>query len=103
MDRNEISGIIKGIFIAFGLNIAAVISLVLLAGLLGQILGNLIGTPTIFAIAGIGIFQVLYIIPYGIMLKRQRQFAMMKGVIIGAVIVVLLNGACWLSVTSAYR
>ncbi len=46
--------------------------------------------------AGISITQLIYVIPVIIWLNRQRQFALKKGVIIGAVITALLNGGCYL-------
>ena len=50
----------------------------------------------LFAVFGIGIFQLFYIIPFVLLLKRRQQFTLMKGVIIGAVITALLNGGCYL-------
>jgi hypothetical protein len=46
--------------------------------------------------AGISITQLIYIIPVIIWLNRRGQFALKKGVIIGAVITALLNGGCYL-------
>ncbi len=46
--------------------------------------------------AGISITQIIYIIPTIIWLNRRGQFALKKGVIIGAVITALLNGGCYL-------
>lgn len=46
--------------------------------------------------AGISITQLIYVIPVIIWLNRRRQFALKKGVIIGAVITALLNGGCYL-------
>jgi hypothetical protein len=100
--RNEGLDIFNGIVIAFGFNIIAGFFLLLLAGILGQI-SAILTQFFLLAIASIGIFQVVYILPYALKLKREGQFGMMKGVIIGAVIVALLNGACWLSLTRAYK
>jgi hypothetical protein len=46
--------------------------------------------------AVISITQLIYVIPVIIWLNRRRQFALKKGVIIGAVITALLNGGCYL-------
>ena len=46
--------------------------------------------------AGISITQLIYVIPLIIWLNRRRQFALKKGVIIGAVLTALLNGGCYL-------
>ncbi|HBE20794.1 MAG TPA: hypothetical protein DEG17_00935 [Cyanobacteria bacterium UBA11149] len=44
----------------------------------------------------IGIVQFLYVIPLAIHLKRKEKIGIVKGVIIGAIITILLNGGCWL-------
>lgn len=100
-NRNELLGIFLGIILAFVLNAVGIGVLFLLGVSISQI-NALIGQLCLFAIAGIGIFQVVYIIPYSVKLKRDGNIGMMKGLIIGAVIVALLNGACWLSFSSLY-
>jgi hypothetical protein len=52
----------------------------------------------VWIIGAIGFFfwQLLYVIPLIIWLKRRRKMGMMKGVIIGAVLTALLNGSCYL-------
>jgi hypothetical protein len=57
----------------------------------------------IFGSMGISITQLLYVIPVIIWLDIRRQFALTKGVIIGAVITALLNGGCWLLLISGSR
>lgn len=49
-----------------------------------------------FSIMGISITQLIYVIPVIVWLKRRQKIALMKGVIIGAVITALLNGGCYL-------
>ncbi len=41
-------------------------------------------------------WQLLYVIPLTIWLKRWGKVGMMKGVIMGAVLTALVNGACYL-------
>ena len=50
----------------------------------------------VLIVAAIGIVQLLYVMPIIIWLRRRQQFALVKGVIIGAVITALVNGACYL-------
>ena len=57
----------------------------------------------VFGSIGISITQLLYVIPVIIWLHIRRQFALTKGVIIGAVITALLNGGCWLLLYSGSR
>ncbi len=75
-NENEFPSIISGIFQVFGLNI-----LIMFVGI---------------TVPFIGIVQLLYVIPLAIHLKRQQKVETMKGVIIGAVITLFLNGGCWL-------
>jgi hypothetical protein len=70
--------------------------------LLGYIIGSILGGYTIFGVwiggsLGFFLIQLLYVIPLVLRFKRQGKTARMKGVIIGAVITALLNGACFLS------
>ncbi len=43
-------------------------------------------------------WQLLYVLPLTIWLKRRGKIGMMKGGSIGAVITALLNGACYLAI-----
>ena len=47
----------------------------------------------------ISITQLIYVSPTLIWLWRRQQFALEKGVVIGAIITVLLNGGCYLLFT----
>lgn len=48
----------------------------------------------IYGFCSLFLWQLLYVIPWLIYLKRKRFFAAAKGVIIGAVITALLSGFC---------
>jgi hypothetical protein len=54
-----------------------------------------------FAAVTFGLTQLLYVMPRGIYLYRQKNWPRFKGVVIGAVIAALLNGGCWLLVYEA--
>jgi uncharacterized BrkB/YihY/UPF0761 family membrane protein len=54
------------------------------------------GLITVLALLGIGIAQALYVIPLCLYLAKRRRYMLMKGVIIGACITALLNGACYI-------
>ena len=78
---------------------ATFISHAVVLTLLG-ILANLLDSSTLggiafFGIFGIGLAQLLYILPLIIWLRRKGRNDTMKGVIIGAVITLLLNGSCF--------
>ena len=46
---------------------------------------------------GFVFWQLLYVIPLCLWLKRQGKIGMMKGVIIAAILTALVNGACFLT------
>jgi hypothetical protein len=48
------------------------------------------------SILGIGLTQLLYVIPLGIYFHRLGRSNMVKGLMIGAIITALLNGGCFI-------
>jgi len=99
----EFGKIISGFFLVIGLHILAFLA----GGLIGLIASSLgiysIGSILLFSALGIGITQLIYIIPLIIRLVRQRNWGLMKGVIIAAVLTALLNGGCWLWFAGTFR
>ncbi|KAM3094719.1 hypothetical protein ACKFKG_15685 [Phormidesmis sp. 146-35] len=93
--QSELRDIVGGVFLAFGLNILAVIFFVGMAGLFTNL--QLPSIPIIFVYLtfGIGLSQLIYIVPIAVRFARRQQWGRMKGVIIGAVITALLNGSCF--------
>ncbi len=97
--NNESFKIFLGVVILFAFHIAAIVAYCLIALLLNTGLYDSSVAIFAFLIFGIGISQIIYVIPIVIILRSRREFALMKGVIIGAVITALLNGGCWLLLT----
>jgi hypothetical protein len=96
--QNEVLEIIRGILLLFGLHILAGIAIFVLGYIIGAIFGNYTFLGVwIYGSYGFFLLQLLYVIPLVLRLKRQGKVARMKGVIIGAVITALLNGACFLT------
>ncbi|MGB3787186.1 MAG: hypothetical protein WA949_04185 [Phormidesmis sp.] len=56
----------------------------------------------LFAIIGLGLSQLLYVIPLSLWLYRQRKFEALKGVAIAAVVTALLCGGCYLYFLSVF-
>ena len=52
-------------------------------------------TIAIAVLLGIGIVQLLYVVPLALWAKRRGMKTFASGVMIGAAITFLLNGACW--------
>ena len=102
---NERKGIVSGIFLLMGLHLAALI----LGSILGPIfipiggIGYYIASFLGWGLFGIGIAQLIYVVPAIIVLRRRREFAVLKGLIIGATITALLNGSCWLLIYTITR
>jgi Na+/proline symporter len=103
-ERKEWQDIIQGIGLSLFLNIAFFLGCGLLGSLLSPIPGlGFLGSFFSLAIIGIGLSQLLYVIPIVISLKRQEKWGEMKGLIIGAVITFLLSGGCWLILLSYFN
>ena len=88
--RNEILGVFLGILLLIGMHIFAILAIVLLSFITGIYGGQIL----IIGVFGFFLWQLLYVIPVTLWLKRRQQYGLMKGVIIGAVITALLNGGC---------
>jgi hypothetical protein len=106
--RNEIPQIFSGVFLVLGLHIFAITVLSLLAYLIEVFVIKILpiksfGLLWIYPVSGIGISQLLYVIPLIIRLKQRQEWGLMKGVIIGAVLTALLNGGCWLFLVGTFR
>jgi hypothetical protein len=105
--RNENGNILLGMLLLVGMHILLGLLICLILFIISvvptPISGNYNWLPLLFILAGIGISQLLYVVPVSLWLKSQRRFGLMKGVIIGAVITVLLNGGCWLFVAGVVR
>jgi Na+/proline symporter len=86
---NDLNQIFSGIWLITGMNIVIFI----LSGIVSSIVNNNVGTVYLYAMLGIGITQLLYVIPLVIRLKRQRKWGLIKGVIIGAALTILFNVA----------
>ncbi|MBD0343625.1 MAG: hypothetical protein ICV63_02060 [Coleofasciculus sp. Co-bin14] len=80
---NAIPDIVSGVLLVFGLNILVMF--------------------LVFTIPFIGLVQLFYVVPIAIRRRNRQQWESMKGVIIGAVITVLLNGGCWLWFLGNFR
>ena len=55
----------------------------------------LLSSILIYVLFGIGLSQLLYVIPVVLLLKRRQQFALVKGMVIGAAIVFFVSGGCF--------
>jgi hypothetical protein len=103
--RNEIRGMIGGVFLVLGMHLLAWLVGVIILTLISYISKDLsleMGIVALYALLGIGIAQLFYVIPLVMWFQQRRQWGLMKGVIIGAVMTALLNGGCWLIFTANF-
>lgn len=98
-EPNEPFEIIKGLLLLLGCHLLAGLLIFGLGFIIGSIFGgySIIGVWIVGA-AGFLFWQLLYVLPLTIWLKRRGKIGLMKGVIIGAVITALVNGACYLAI-----
>lgn len=93
MSKSKEWRVIKGILLALIANILALL-LILLSILLIHLNsgGYAYFVLGIVGVGGFFIWQLLYLIPLCIWLKRKGKLLIMKGVVIGAVITALITG-----------
>lgn len=97
--QNEILEIVKGMLLLLGCHAVAG-ALIFLLGLLVDAVSTddyAFAVPWVIGAAGFLFWQLLYVIPLVITLRRRGHIAMAKGVIITAVMTALVNGACFVS------
>jgi hypothetical protein len=97
-EPNEITAIFKGLLLLLLCHVLAGVFIFVI----GLIIGLIFAHYTFLLIwmggaMGFLFWQLLYVIPLTIRLRRRGEINMMKGVIIGAVITALVNGACFLA------
>jgi heme/copper-type cytochrome/quinol oxidase subunit 4 len=85
--------IISGVMEVLIVNLLLIGLLILLASLLSSSPG--LANIPLYGLGGLGVLQLLYVVPRSIALNRRQRWARLKGVIAAAVIVALLNGGCW--------
>ena len=104
--RSEFRDIVRGIFLLLAAHIVAIVVGWILAYILFSITSNFPGavsdfsgmliTALTFCLFGIGISQWLYVTPLLIRLRRREKMGLFKGVLIGALLTMLLNGGCFI-------
>ena len=104
--RNEFRDIVRGmglLLVAHMLAIAVEFVLAYILALISPTSSSAVssfastaGTVLLFSFFGIGIAQWLYVTPLLIRLRRREKWALFKGVLIGALLTMLLNGGCFL-------
>lgn len=108
-ERKEGLGIFLGISLLLALHFLGFLIVLFGGSAIGGALveqhlgGSVVGTPYegwgialfYFAITGVSVYQLLYVIPLVLLFKRQGNIGMMKGMIMGASLTALFTGPCF--------
>jgi hypothetical protein len=89
--QSEPVQIIEGMLEVFGVNVGLIMLIFLLASI-----WNTVASTILWSLMGLSVLQLIYVVPRSLSLKRQQRAARLKGVIVAAVLIALLNGGCWL-------
>lgn len=103
MSSNSFPQTAKGALIILGVNavLSLVSGLILSTCCFSNSCSSQWNTPgllcgiSLISLAFIGVIQLVYVLPYGIWLRRRGRSETLKGIMIGAVITVLINGGCF--------
>jgi hypothetical protein len=95
--QGEAFQLVSGFMEVLIANFVLIIALVILLGLLSSIFPSIPGVVNVpmYGFGGLGVLQLLYVVPRSLYLRRHQRWARLKGVIAATVIVALLNGGCW--------
>ncbi len=93
MNRNW-QDLIGGLFLVPALHIGFVMLILLIHSILDY--NSVIGNIFYFEFFWMGIAQFFYLIPVMLVFRRRQRFEVVKGISIGAILTILVNGACFL-------
>jgi hypothetical protein len=94
MNRNW-RDLIGGIFLVPALHLGFLLLLLWIQSITGS---YPLGLLVIMSFYYIGITQFVYLIPVMVFFGWRRRFEVLKGMAIGAILTILVNGACFLIV-----
>ena len=92
--EGEGRGILAGLALTVGMHVV-LIAFCLTFGLLIESQSRMAGTVLYFAAFGLGVSQLVYMVPAILIARRRGRRAVAKGMIIGAAITFILTAACW--------
>jgi Na+/proline symporter len=92
MNRNW-RDLIGGIVLVPSLHLGFGLLLVLLRSLVSR--SNILDIMIFVDIVWLGITQLIYLIPVVLIFRRKQRSEVVKGISIGAILTILMNGACF--------
>jgi hypothetical protein len=96
-ERQALRSLLKGMLmvpvlgILFMMLVGGIIAFLAATGLLLPSLGIV----PVVSVFGVGIVQLLYLVPLGLYFQSKGKYEWVKGLAIGGLLVALLNGACF--------
>jgi hypothetical protein len=88
--------LIGGMFLVPALHLGFLLLLLLLQSIFNS---RALGLIFLVFSYWIGVAQFVYLIPVGLVYWRRRRFEMIKGITIGAIFTILINGACFIFIS----
>jgi hypothetical protein len=85
--------LIRGLFLVPALHLGFILLILLMQSIF---MSQAIGLIFSVFFQSIGIAQFVYLIPVMWVYQRRGRFEMIKGIAIGAILTILVNGACFL-------
>lgn len=102
-EQNEITQLVAGFMLLMAFHSIAGVFIFVLGFIVGMIVGNYsFALVWIVGAMGFLFWQLLYVIPMLLRFRRRHKFGMMKGVIIGATLTALVNGACFVAAFAGF-
>jgi hypothetical protein len=87
--------LIRGLFLVPALHLGFILLILLIQSIFNS---YALGLIFLLFFNWIGIAQFVYVIPVGLIYWRSRRFEVIKGIAIGAILTILVNGACFLRI-----
>jgi hypothetical protein len=85
--------LIRGLFLVPALHLGFILLILLMQSIF---MSRVLGLIFLLFFNWIGIAQFVYLIPVMWVYQRRGRFEMIKGIAIGAILTILVNGACFL-------
>jgi hypothetical protein len=89
-ERQALRGLLKGMLMV---PVLGILFMMMVGGI--SLFSQMAGIVPVVTVFGIGIVQLIYLVPLGLYFQNQGKYEWVKGLAIGGLLVALLNGACF--------
>jgi hypothetical protein len=96
-ERQALRGLLKGMLMV---PVLGILFMILVGGIIAflaaaRLLPSSLGIVPVVAVFGVGIVQLIYLVPLGLYFQSKGKYEWVKGLAIGGLLTALLNGACF--------